>query len=131
MSFWQILLDLSKTKFFVRSIILGSYQRQRSLWRTFVRLINLDCGILTYQSWIELWRLDLSIVDWGVYSFDWVLIKEGHLCGESSFAYQSARLWRISSLSYFAFFTLILIVLYRRYSNSEKIGIFPVRILSH
>jgi len=114
----------------VASILLCSYQRQRSLWRTFEKLINLDRGVLTYQSWIGLWQLDLSIVDCGIYSFDWVLIKEGPLCGESSFTYQSTRLWHIPFLSYFAFFTLILIILYKRYSNLEKIVLFSVRIIS-
>jgi len=42
---------------------------------------------MTYQSWIGLWHLDLSCFDFGVYPFVWVLIKEGPLCGESSFVY--------------------------------------------
>jgi len=92
-------------------ILLRSYQR--SFWQTFFRLINLDHDVLTYQSWIGLWPLNLFIFDCGIYPFDWVFIKEGHLCGESSFTYHCAKLWHIPSLSFSAFVTFILIVLYK------------------
>jgi len=72
---WRIFFDLSKTGIFVASILLGSYQRQGSLWRSFFRLINLYRGVLTYQSWIGLSHLDLSIFYCGDYPFDWVLVR--------------------------------------------------------
>jgi len=33
---------------------LNSYKRLTTLWRIYHRLINLDRGFLTYQSWIGL-----------------------------------------------------------------------------
>jgi len=39
------------------------------LCETTFRLVNLDRGVLTYQSWIGLLCFDLSILDWIVVSW--------------------------------------------------------------
>ena len=83
---------------------------------------------MTYQSWIELWCLDLSIFNCGVYPL--ILIKEGPLCGQSSFTYQSNKLWRIPSLSYFEFFFIYFIeeIQSQKISSFFRLGSYQIRI---